>query len=200
MKLFITGTGTEVGKTWLACQLLPLLRQRGITPHAYKPVESFDPNDCGPRDSTLLANAALLPAEVVCPRQIPLPMAPPRAAQLLGMDPFTIADLEMTAAPATDWIVTEGAGGVASPIASNGDNRDYIDAFGADHILVVAHAGLGAVNACTLVHSYLGQRTHSFFLNWYDEANPVHSDNQQLITRLAPTATTPDQVLKLLIP
>ena len=52
--LFVTGTGTEVGKTWFATRLITAMRERGTTVAARKPAQSFEPGS-GPTDADLLA-------------------------------------------------------------------------------------------------------------------------------------------------
>ena len=41
----VVGTGTDVGKTWVAARLLIDLRAAGVTVAARKPAQSFDPDD-----------------------------------------------------------------------------------------------------------------------------------------------------------
>jgi len=83
----VTGTGTEVGKTWVSAAVLRLARAQGLSVAARKPAQSFAP-DQGPdqRDAYLLAAATGEPADVVCrpERSYPVPMAPPMAAEALG--------------------------------------------------------------------------------------------------------------------
>jgi dethiobiotin synthetase len=52
----VTGTGTGVGKTWFSAVTLGLLRDRGVSVAARKPVQSFEPGD-GPTDAEVLAAA-----------------------------------------------------------------------------------------------------------------------------------------------
>ena len=49
--LAIAGTGTEVGKTWVAVELVRALRDQGWTVTARKPAQSFDPHDTAPHDA-----------------------------------------------------------------------------------------------------------------------------------------------------
>ena len=43
--VLVVGTGTEVGKTWVACRLARVLRRRGLIVAARKPAQSYDPGD-----------------------------------------------------------------------------------------------------------------------------------------------------------
>lgn len=150
-----TGTATEVGKTWVGASTLRALRDQGHTVAARKCVQSFDPADRG-TDADVLAAATGELADTVCLpfRWYEVPMAPPMAADVLGRPPFALVDLveELSwpdPAPAVCWIET--AGGVRSPLASDGrDTVDLCRLVRPDVVVLVADAGLGAINAVRL--------------------------------------------------
>src|SRR4029453_2707452 len=90
--VLVTGTGAEVGKTWVACRLARALRERGLIVAARKPVQSYVPSDDpAGTDAALLAEATGETAQLVCPqhRWYPVAMAPPIAAAVLGAPGFT---------------------------------------------------------------------------------------------------------------
>ncbi len=120
----VVGTGTEVGKTWVTCATLRLLRAQGVAVAARKPAQSYAPGDPA-TDAHLLGAASGEPAETVCPphRWYDVAYAPPMAADVLGRPTFTVADLiaELSWPPAVDIGFVETAGGVRSPIAADGD-------------------------------------------------------------------------------
>src|SRR5580698_3000680 len=92
----IVGTGTDIGKTWVAARLLTDLRAAGLQVTARKPAQSFDPDDDpAGLDAAVLGHATGEPAEEVCPPQrwYETAMAPPMAAERLGRPAFTVADL-----------------------------------------------------------------------------------------------------------
>ena len=97
----LTGTGTEVGKTWWGRATIDILRAAASTVAARKPAQSYSPDELGATDAEILGRASGEPAETVCPRHrwYPVPMAPPMAADALGLPPFTIADLVAEIAP-----------------------------------------------------------------------------------------------------
>jgi dethiobiotin synthetase len=157
----VVGTGTEVGKTWVSAVLLGRLREEGHAVSARKPAQSFDPDaDPGSTDAAVLGRATGEPAEVVCrpSRWYPVAMAPPMAAESLGCPGFSVADL----AAEVEWPpvapgsarpvigLVETAGGVRSPQADDGDAVDLVRLLSPDVVLLVADAGLGAVNAVRL--------------------------------------------------
>jgi dethiobiotin synthetase len=184
--VLLTGVGTEVGKTWWGCATIDVLRGRGVDVAARKPVQSYATEELGSTDAELLARASGEPAEVVCPkhRWYPTPMAPPMAADALGLPPFTITDLaKELAPPRTDAtiLIVEGAGGPRSPLASDGDTVSLGDAIGAETVALVAPAGLGAINAVRLAAApFEGVAARGRLivaLNRYDDDDDLHRRN-----------------------
>jgi dethiobiotin synthetase len=152
----VVGTGTDIGKTWVAARLLTQLRAAGLQVAARKPAQSFDPgDDPAGRDATVLGAATGEPVDEVCPphRWYETAMAPPMAAEALQRPPFTIGDLiaELVWPPeAVDIGLVETAGGVRSPLAADGDCLDYCAALDPDVVVLVADAGLGTINSVRL--------------------------------------------------
>jgi dethiobiotin synthetase len=152
----VVGTGTDIGKTWVAARLLTQLDAAGLQVAARKPAQSFDPDDDpAGRDAAVLGAATAESPEHVCPshRWYETAMAPPMAAASLGRPSFTIGDLVAELVwPAVDVDVglVETAGGVRSPLAADGDCLDYCAALAPDSVVLVADAGLGTINAVRL--------------------------------------------------
>lgn len=192
----VTGTGTEVGKTWWSAALLRSLRAHGVTVAARKPVQSFTAGDAAPgTDAGVLGTATGAAPETVCPahRWLPVPMAPPMAATRLGLAPFTIADLvaETTWPDPIQVGLVEGAGGLRSPLADDGDTRTLIDALAPDDVLVVADAGLGVLHGVRLVVDALPGRRITVALNRFDPAADLHRANRDwLVERDGSTVVT----------
>ena len=158
--VLVCGTGTEVGKTWVGARLLRELRSRGLTVSARKSAQSFDIDGDGarlggPTDAEVLGDASDEHPDLVCPpsRSYHRAMAPPMAAEALGLPPFTVGDLvgelEWPAEPVAVGLV-EMAGGVRSPQAVDGDTTDMIASLRPDLVVLVADAGLGTINAVRL--------------------------------------------------
>lgn len=176
--VFVAGTGTEVGKTWAAAGLARLLRDRGRSVAACKPVQSYDPDDTGPTDAAALAAATGRHPDDVCPpeRTYPVPLAPPMAARRLDRHCPTIDELAENCRFTTpvDVGLVEGVGGLYSPIASDGHNLDLVERTGPDLVIVVASAALGGIHdtlACTLPLSAYRQ---AVLLNRFDPRTEVH--------------------------
>ena len=202
--VLVCGTGTEVGKTWVCTQLLHEVRSRSLQVAARKPAQSFDVDGegapvGGPTDAQVLAAASgESHAEVCRPhRSYPRAMAPPMAAEALGLPPFTIAELveELTWPDRrVDVGLVETAGGVRSPQASNGDSLDLVRELRPDLVVLVADAGLGTINAVRLsldalllavgeVEPALAAESHRkpipvvVVLNRFQEADEIHRRN-----------------------
>jgi dethiobiotin synthase len=154
--VFVSGTGTDVGKTWWTAALARELRARGVVARARKPVQSGDADReaGGATDADVLAAATAEDPTTVCPpaRHYPLAWAPPMAAAELGRPPFTVADLaaEITWPRDTHVGLVEGVGGPRSPIAADGDSVTLAELLAPDLVVLVADAGLGTINAVRL--------------------------------------------------
>jgi dethiobiotin synthetase len=194
--VLVCGTGTEVGKTWVAGRLLCALRSRGLSVAARKPAQSYDVDSAGvrlggPTDAELLGAASGEDPDTVCrpSRCYPRAMAPPMAAEALGLTDFTIAELvaEMDwPAEAVRMGVVETAGGVRSPQASDGDSTDLIAALAPDVVVLVSDAGLGTINGVRLSMDALQTVTGPMSsvrtvvaLNRFDGHHDLHRRNRQ---------------------
>jgi dethiobiotin synthetase len=185
----VAGTGTDVGKTFVAARVLRTLRERGYEISARKPVQSFSPGDAS-TDADELARATGADANTVCPphRWLPVPLAPPMAAEALDLPPFTVLDLatEVTAGlPDRACVLVETAGGVRSPIAADGDCVDLIDALAPAIVVLVADAGLGTINAVRLSVDALPSRRVVVYLNRFDAECDLHRRNLEWLTARA---------------
>lgn len=180
----VAGTGTEVGKTWAAVRLVTELRSLGRSVAARKPAQSFDPP---PRhtDADLLAAATGASPFTVCPGQrwYPVAMAPPMAADALGLQPIFLADLvdELAASWSSpvDVGLIELAGGPWSPMAHDGDGIDLTRALSPDRVVLIADAGLGTINAVRPAVEVLGDAAPTVvLLNRYDDGDELHRRNR----------------------
>ena len=150
--LFVAGTGTDIGKTHVACALIRAVRGRGLSIDAFKPVVSgFDPADPEASDPGRLARALGEPDALprISPRRYRAPLAPNLAARLEG-DTLQLADLvddcrDRLGSPDRDLLLIEGAGGVMSPLTDDATNLDLMVALNLP-ILLVAGSYLGTVS------------------------------------------------------
>ncbi len=155
--LFVTGTDTGVGKTWIAAGLTAVWRRQGLNAAYFKPVQSGCPEVDGrliPTDARLARDLAGLsePLEVLTPVCLRLPLAPAVAAAQEGktVDLEKVAGALRKLARRYDWLVVEGAGGLCVPlIGTRFLVLDMIRWLGLP-LLVVARAGLGTINHTVL--------------------------------------------------
>lgn len=152
--LFITGTGTGVGKTHVAAMIARTLARQGRRVGVYKPVASGCQQDA---DGTLVAEDALQLWEaagrpgnlsLVCPQMFRAPLAPHRAAAEEGrrVDGNLLRDGFDYWRRTYDVVLVEGAGGLLSPVSDEDDNARLAADLGLP-ILVVAANELGTINA-----------------------------------------------------
>ena len=178
--IVVTGTGTGVGKTFFTAVTLGLLRARGVTVAARKPVESFGADD-HPTDAEVLAAATGEEPGAVClaHRRYEQALAPPMAAEALKRPAFTISDLasELHWPDGVRIGVVEGAGGPRSPLAVDGDTVDLVDALSPDLVVIVAEPELGVINAVRLAAAAFGSRPTVVALNRFDDSDPMHVRN-----------------------
>jgi dethiobiotin synthetase len=180
----VTGTGTDVGKTWVSVAVLRGLVEGGRRVAVRKPAQSYAHEDITTDADLLAAASGETPLEV-CPqrRWYPIPMAPPMAAAALGLPPPTLAELEreVTAGWPLDAVevgLVEGAGGVASPQTVDGDTADLARALAVDLTVLVAEPGLGAINSVRLCRQALAPLSTIVHLNRYDPRHDVQVRNR----------------------
>ena len=177
----VAGVATDVGKTWIAAALLAQFRSMGRRVSARKPVQSYAEGATA-TDAEVLASAAGEDPVSVCPRGrwYPLAMAPPMAAQRLGLAPIALSDLlaELQWPDDVDLGIVETVGGVRSPMADDGDSAAFVRALAPDHVVLVADAGVGAINSVRLCASTLDPQAFTVVLNRFDRSDTVHEANR----------------------
>jgi dethiobiotin synthetase len=191
--VLVCGTGTEVGKTWVGARLLEELRDCGTRVAARKVAQSHDVDADGRplgglTDAEVLGGASGEPAATVCPpsRTYQLAMAPPMAAEALGLASFTVAalvdDLRWPVDPVGVGLV-ETAGGVASPQAADGDAVALARVLRPDLTLLVADAGLGTINGVRLSAAALwGGTPVVVVLDRFDPHHDLHRRNLEWLS------------------
>lgn len=156
MNFFITGTDTDVGKTFVTALLTRGLRRAGFDTVAMKPVS------CGvPEDTLVLQRAAdfELTQQEITPVSYRAPLAPIEAARLEGRT-FDLSEIFPTFERLHRThrsLLVEGVGGWLVPLAENYSGADLACAMGLRVLLVVRNR-LGALNHALLtlesIHSH----------------------------------------------
>ena len=154
--IFITGTGTEVGKTFVAASLIRHLRQMGRSVEAIKPVVSgFDPEGAAASDPGILLEALGLPAtlpniERISPWRFRAAMSPDAAARhedrRINVDEV-ITFCQSAIEQRQEILLIEGAGGIMVPLD---EQRTVLDVMMALQLPLILVAG-----------SYLGTISHT---------------------------------------
>ncbi len=165
--VFIAGTDTGVGKTWVTTRLIEGLRSRGIRTVGMKPVE------CGGRDDStaiLTASGGLesgLSLDEVNPFTLPEPLAPAAATPPIQLDFEGIRFSFETLANRYERVIVEGAGGWYVPLDHERTMADMATMLGLP-VLVVAANRLGVLNHTLLTVraiQALGLECCGIFLN-----------------------------------
>lgn len=184
MDFFITGTDTEIGKTYVTCALLRDLKARGLSPMGYKPMACGDRND--PRAMREALGEPSLSLELINPIYLRAATAPYIAAELeqrtLQLGDITEGYRQL--AGRYSPVLVEGAGGWEAPLAPGLTMADLAVALGLPVILVVGNK-LGAVNHAIMTVQGIrarGLRCHSIVLNHLgEEWDAASVTNRRLI-------------------
>jgi dethiobiotin synthetase len=151
---FVTGSGTDIGKTWICAGLLAFWREQGLRPAAFKPVLSgFEDSAAEGSDPAVLLAALGRPVDAaaiqaIAPFRFRAPLSPDQAAALEGRR-LSASDVAQVCREAIDTaqgpMLVEGAGGVMSPLNDHETMLDLAAHIGAP-VLFVAGDYLGALS------------------------------------------------------
>jgi dethiobiotin synthetase len=162
--IFITGTDTGVGKTYVGVGLAAALREKGIDVGVMKPAETgcmLRKGVLAPRDTLKLIKAGGVddPLDLVNPYRFREPLAPAIAAEREGkrIEIRRIAAAFRTLARKHTCMLVEGAGGIMVPLTTSYQYLDLARALNLP-VLVVARPGLGTINHILLTVTALRSR------------------------------------------
>jgi dethiobiotin synthetase len=150
--LFITGTDTGVGKTFVAALIARELQAAGHRVGVYKPIASgcrWEGGELVSEDAELLWQAAGSPGslERVCPQRFAAPLAPHLAARAEGrtIDAALLRSGLDYWRTRSDLLLVEGVGGLMCPVSET----EYVTDLAADlgfPLLIVTRNALGTLN------------------------------------------------------
>jgi dethiobiotin synthetase len=164
--LFVTATGTDIGKSFVACGIIAELRRRGRRVAALKPlVSGYDDARAAESDPGRLIAALgrdLNPAELgrISPWRFRAPLAPDMAAKSEGknIDFAALVEFCRDAIDRQDDLLIEGVGGVMSPISEKQTVLDWMVELEIP-VLLVSGSYLGAQShALTALAALRGRR------------------------------------------
>ncbi len=191
--LFITGTGTDVGKTYVTGLILKKLHQSGVSAAYYKAAMSGNDRRA---DGTLIPGDALTvkevsgisqPLEEMCPYVYENAVSPHLASKMEG-NPVVMEQVKKgyeAVCEQYEYVTVEGSGGILCPISMDGDEiwlEDVIQACGTGCVMV-ADAGLGTINSVGLTAFYMKQKgipLKGIIFNRYEPGNVLHEDNRRM--------------------
>ncbi|CAD6493838.1 MAG: ATP-dependent dethiobiotin synthetase BioD [Candidatus Argoarchaeum ethanivorans] len=182
--VFITGTGTDVGKTVVATAIVKSLVAEGIDVGVMKPVETGGGDDAQKLQQAAASTDSI---DLVCPYRLKHALAPMIAAELENttLNIQKIIDCYNRLSSRHEVVVVEGAGGVAVPITQRLLISDLIAML---HIpsIVVGRAGLGTINHTVLTVEHLQHkniRVIAIVLNG-SKGDEAEIDNPRVIQQM----------------
>ncbi len=149
--VFITGTASSVGKTFISCGLVNALRHEGVAVCARKPIEQRCKRKGGalyPADGLALAQAAgnSEPIDRVTPYRMAGTISPAQTAETeKGAVDMAALMRAIEAGNPDRFRVVEGAGGLLSPLAIDAGNDELAVALGFP-VIVVTSDTPGCIN------------------------------------------------------
>ena len=161
--VFVTGTGTDVGKTFLSAALIRHWRAAGHAVAAYKPVVSgFDPATEQASDPGVLLGALGRPItdiETISPWRFAAPLSPDMAAAREGrtLDFDAIVEFSHRAATSAERVLIEGVGGIMVPLDDRHTVLDWMSTLRLP-VLLVAGSYLGTISHTLTALRVLAQR------------------------------------------
>jgi dethiobiotin synthetase len=161
--LFVTGTDTDVGKTWVAAMIARELVAAGVSTGVSKPACSGAVVDGDvprwPDLDALAAAGGVSDIHSVCSQRFLAPLAPPVAAREEGrrVDLNAIKSSLLAWSTKADVVVVEGVGGLLCPLTDDETVADFADWAGFP-LIIVARLGLGTINHSLLTIEAARQR------------------------------------------
>ena len=197
--IFVTGTGTEVGKTVVAAVLARTAVASGSRVKVFKPaVSGLD--EPGEPDHELLRRAAgsTQTDDEIAPYRYGPPVSPHLGAQLAGerISPERLRAAAAEAGRGADLLVVEGVGGLMVPLTLGYLVREFARDLGYAS-MIAAPSGLGTINHTLLTIESLrsvGLEVSGVVLTpWPAEPSEVERSNREAIERLGslPVVTLP---------
>lgn len=196
-KIFITGTGTDVGKTYISALIVKKMRECGYNCGYFKPVMSGVTElnghliDSDTNYVIQMADLEILPNECTSywwKEAVSPHLAAKRSHQEIDIEKIKYDVNQMS--KRFNYLLIEGAGGITCPLIINNEEnyllKDLIWEMGLS-IIIVADAGLGTINSTLLTVDYAksnGIDVQGIILNNYESDNYLHWDNLEQIEAL----------------
>ena len=197
--LFVTGTGTDIGKTYVTGLIVKCLRDAGRSAGYYKAAlsgaEVSADGTLLPGDALHVARVAELDAADVTVSYVYRDAVSPHLAAQIEHRPMDFAKVAQDyrrAKERTDYLTVEGSGGIICPLRWDDDEHVVLDDLAVRlglAALVVADAGLGTINAAVLTAEHLHARgiplRGFIFNNW--QGGLMQEDNVRMVEEITGT-------------
>lgn len=196
--IFVTGTGTEIGKTYVAGLLVKKLHEAGEKSAYYKAAMSGNERDQEgkliPGDAKFVKDFGSIdqPLEEMCPYVYEKAYSPHLAAQIEGnpVDLDKVVEKFRDLEKKYDYITLEGSGGILCPLRFD-DEEIYLENFVKKAKLssiIVADAGLGTINNLVLTAFYMkekGMKVKGIIFNNFIPGDVLHEDNIKMCEHMS---------------
>ena len=195
--IFVTGTGTDIGKTFVTALLVKKLRAASCKAAYFKAAVSGNERDANgiliPGDAAFVRSISGIsqPLDTMCPYVYENAVSPHLAAKTEGnpaeLD-TVVSDYEKLCRT-YEYVICEGSGGIVCPIRYDDTVIMLEDIIRALKLpaLVVADAGLGTINSVVLTCSYMrahGLEVRGLILNHFHKGDLMEEDNRFMCERL----------------
>lgn len=195
--LFVTGTGTDVGKTYITGLIVKKLRESGASAAYYKAAMSGNDRDADgtliPGDAVFVKNISGIsqPLEAMCPYVYERAVSPHLASRIEG-NPVrldVVTDGFQRVCQEYDYVTMEGSGGILCPICFDERELWLTEVIQACHAgcLLVADAGLGTINAVGLTAFFMKEQgipLRGIIFNHYQPGDQMQEDNRWMCEHL----------------
>ncbi len=203
-KLFITGTGTDIGKTFVTGLIVKKLHKSGLRAGYYKAAVSGNTRGA---DGHLIAGDPLQvqkisgisqPLDEMCPYVYEHAYSPHLASKMEGNQVELQRVLDGLDHMMTnyDYTTVEGSGGIICPLRFDTKAIQLEDIITARQMnsILIADAGLGTINSVVLTAEYMKSRNlplKGIIFNHFEKGNRLHEDNKYMCETMTglPTLT-----------
>ena len=196
--IFVTGTGTEIGKTYVAGLLVKKLHEAGEKSAYYKAAMSGNDKDADgnliPGDAKFVKELAGIDQDLneMCPYVYERAYSPHLAAQIEGhpLDLNYAVEKFEDLKGKYDYITLEGSGGILCPLRFDEEEiylEDFIKKANLSTI-IVADAGLGTINNLVLTAFYMkekGMKVKGIIFNNFIPGDVLQEDNIKMCQHMS---------------